>query len=93
LAAEVELLERVEALVAERTRVVGVLRGQGWFVADTQANFVWLRTAGRTSAVVAACADAGVVVRPFDGEGIRVTIAEPHASDQFLAAVAPFAPT
>lgn len=92
LSAEAELLERVDALVAERTRVLGVLRAQGWTVADTQANFVWLRTAGRTADVVAACAEAGVVVRPFDGEGIRVTVAEPHASDQFLAAVAGFAP-
>jgi histidinol-phosphate aminotransferase len=91
LGAEAELLERVAALVAERTRVLGALRGQGWSVPDSQANFVWLRTGGRTAEVATACAEAGVVVRPFDGEGIRVTVAEPAASDRFLAAVAPFA--
>ena len=42
LAAEDELLERVEALVAERNRVLEALRGQGWEVPDSQANFVWL---------------------------------------------------
>ena len=92
LGAEAELLERVDALVAERTRVLAALRAQGWITPDSQANFVWLRTGGRTAEVAAACAEAGVVVRPFDGEGIRVTVAEPAASDRFLAAVAPFAP-
>ena len=92
LGAEAELLERVDALVAERARVLAALRGQGWSVPDSQANFVWLRTGPRTAEIAAACAAAGVVVRPFDGEGIRVTVAEPGASDRFLSAVAPFAP-
>jgi histidinol-phosphate aminotransferase len=92
LGAEAELLERVDALVAERTRVLAALRAQGWTVADSQANFVWLRTGGRTDQVAAACTEAGVVVRPFAGEGLRVTVAEPAASDRFLGAVAPFAP-
>ncbi len=92
LGAESELLDRVDALVAERVRVLAALRAQGWTVPDSEANFVWLRTASRTADVAAACAEAGVVVRPFDGEGIRVTVAEPGASDRFLAAVAPFAP-
>ncbi|MGZ4493253.1 MAG: histidinol-phosphate transaminase, partial [Nocardioides sp.] len=39
---EAELLERVEALVAERTRVRDALLGQGWDVPDAQGNFVWL---------------------------------------------------
>jgi histidinol-phosphate aminotransferase len=92
LNAEAELLQRVDALVAERTRVLAALRAQGWTVSESQANFVWLRTGGRTDAVAAACAEAGVIVRPFTGEGLRVTIAEPAASDLFLTAVAPFAP-
>ena len=37
-----ELQERVDALVAERTRVVAALREQGWAVPQTEANFVWL---------------------------------------------------
>ena len=35
-----ELKERVDAIVAERTRVVEALRMQGWFIPETQANFV-----------------------------------------------------
>src|SRR3954462_2215965 len=36
-----ELLERVEALVAERARVVAALREVGWDVPEAQGNFVW----------------------------------------------------
>lgn len=42
LRAEEELLERVAELVGERARVCEALRGQGWTVPDTHANFVWL---------------------------------------------------
>ena len=38
---EPELLERVEALVAERARVVQGLRDAGWNVPEAQGNFVW----------------------------------------------------
>ena len=74
LRAEDELLGRVGSLVSERARVVETLRGQGWTVPETQANFVWLRLGERTVDFAAACEQAGVVVRPFAGEGVRVTV-------------------
>jgi histidinol-phosphate aminotransferase len=86
LRAEDALLERVAALVAERERVVAALVAQGWTVATTQANFVWLRLGDRTMDFAAACDAAGVVVRPFAGEGARVTIGETEANDLFLQA-------
>jgi histidinol-phosphate aminotransferase len=84
LRAEDELLGRVGSLVCERTRVVDALRAQGWTVPETQANFVWLRLGERTVDFAAACEQAGVVVRPFPGEGVRVTIGEPEANDIFM---------
>jgi histidinol-phosphate aminotransferase len=84
LRAEEELLERVEALVAERQRVVAGLRDQGWDVPETQANFVWLALGERTDAFAAACTDAGLSVRPFSGDGARCTIAETEANDRLL---------
>ncbi|WP_069884136.1 histidinol-phosphate transaminase [Streptomyces luteocolor] len=84
LRAEDELMGRVGSLVAERTRVVEALRGQGWTVPETQANFVWLRLGDRTTDFAAACEKAGVVVRPFAGEGMRATIGETEANDIFL---------
>ena len=47
LAAEAELLERVDAVVKERDRVRDELLGQGWTVPPTEANFVWLRARRR----------------------------------------------
>ncbi|MFC7305998.1 histidinol-phosphate transaminase [Streptomyces monticola] len=84
LRAEDELLGRVGSLVGERTRVVEGLREQGWTVPETQANFVWLRLGERTVDFAAACEKAGVVVRPFAGEGMRASIGEPEANDIFL---------
>src|SRR5580704_6335425 len=42
LAAEAQLLERVEHTVKERTRVREALIADGWAVPPTEANFVWL---------------------------------------------------
>ncbi|MEV5432249.1 histidinol-phosphate transaminase [Streptomyces sp. NPDC052701] len=90
LRAEDELLGRVDSLVYERTRVVDALRAQGWTVPDTQANFVWLRLGENTVAFAGACEQAGVVIRPFPGEGVRVTVGEAEANDIFLKAAEGF---
>jgi len=79
-----ELQVRVDALVAERLRVVRELRHQGWHLPETQANFVWLPLGADTLAFAAAAEKAGLVVRPFPGEGARCTIAETEANDRLL---------
>jgi len=79
-----ELKERVDALVAERERVVAGLRYQGWHLPETQANFVWLPLGADTLAFAAAADKVGLVVRAFAGEGARCTIAEPEANDLLL---------
>jgi histidinol-phosphate aminotransferase len=90
LRAEDELLERVDTVVKERTRVREALIAQGWKVPPTEANFVWLRLGERTLDFAAACAVEGVAVRPFAGEGARVSIGDPEANDAFLTAAAAF---
>ncbi|GLW09959.1 putative phenylalanine aminotransferase [Microtetraspora sp. NBRC 13810] len=90
LAAEEELLERVEAVVKERTRVREALLSQGWEVPSSEANFVWLRLGEDTAAFAAACAAEGVAVRPFHPEGARISIGDPEANDAFLKAAAAF---
>ncbi|MCL2423283.1 MAG: aminotransferase class I/II-fold pyridoxal phosphate-dependent enzyme, partial [Micrococcales bacterium] len=84
LAATDELTRRVDGIVAERTRLVAALRDQGWTVPDTQANFVWLPLGDRTATFAAHCASAGLLVRPFAGEGVRITVAEPEATTALL---------
>jgi histidinol-phosphate aminotransferase len=90
LAAEAELLERVDAIVAERERVVAALRRQGWPVPDAQGNFVWFDLADRSVEFATACQQGGVVVRPFAGDGVRCTIDVPEANDRLLAVAAAF---
>jgi histidinol-phosphate aminotransferase len=84
LAAEDALRERVESLVGERTRVTAALAEAGWDVPDAQGNFCWLRLGADAVAFGAAAQAAGVSVRPFAGDGVRVTIGEPAANDLFL---------
>ncbi|WP_226961874.1 MULTISPECIES: histidinol-phosphate transaminase [Streptomyces] len=90
LRSEEALLERVAALVVERTRVTGALRAQGWTVPESQANFVWLRLGEATAEFAARCEERGVTVRPFPGEGARITVAEPEANDLVLEVAGAF---
>ncbi len=90
LAAEAELLERVEEVVKERDRVRTELLGQGWTVPPTEANFVWLPLGEESAEFSDACDAAGVSVRPYAADGVRVTIADREANDAFLAAAATY---
>jgi histidinol-phosphate aminotransferase len=90
LESEAHLLARVAELVRERERVVAGLREQGWTVPDAQGNFVWLALGEQTLDFAAACETRGVSVRPFGGEGARVSIGETEANDIFLAVAGDF---
>jgi histidinol-phosphate aminotransferase len=88
LAAEDALHEQVEALVAERERVVGAVR-QRWDLPDADGNFFWLPLTGeRLEEVVSTLEAAGVTVRPLGGEGVRITIGEREANDRLLRLLA-----
>jgi histidinol-phosphate aminotransferase len=85
LEARAELEERVEELVAERTRVVDALRSAGWDTPDAQGNFVWFDLdAGQIPAFVAAAEAAGITVRPLGADGVRVSIGEPEGNDRLI---------
>jgi histidinol-phosphate aminotransferase len=85
LEAEPELLERVDFVVAERSRVRGELLSQGWTVPPTEANFVWLRLGEDTADFAAACEREGVAVRPYAADGARVSIGDREGNEAFLA--------
>ena len=82
------LMERVAAVVAERDRVLAALLAQGWQVPDPQGNFVWLATGPATAELAARAAARGLLVRPFAGEGLRISIGTPAANDAVLALTA-----
>ena len=86
LDAEDEVRRRCALVVAERDRVTEALRKLSVDVPTSQANFVWLPLGDRSAAFGAACEGRGVIVRPFQPGGVRVTIGTPEENDAFLAA-------
>ncbi len=88
-----ELNERVDALVAERERVTAALAEQGWVLPDTQANFLYFPLGEASAAFDDACHEAGLVVRRFGAEGVRVSIGETEANDRLLALAREFRAT
>ncbi|GAB2582837.1 putative phenylalanine aminotransferase [Paractinoplanes abujensis] len=86
LAQEAEVRRRCALVVAERDRVTEALRGLGVAVPGSQANFVWLPLGDGSAAFAQVCESRGVIVRPFQGDGVRVTIGTPDENDAFLAA-------
>lgn len=91
LEAKGELDVRVKQLVAERARVAEGLREAGWDLPESQANFVWFPLGERTADFVAACEQAGLSVRPYGTDGVRVSIGETEANDRLLEVAAAFA--
>lgn len=86
LEAEDELLARVAVLVDRRVRLIAGLRGAGWTVPDSEANFVWLPAGDQTLEVAAAFEAAGAIVRPFAGHGLRISVGEDASIDLLVSA-------
>lgn len=85
---EAEAMERVDLLIAERMRVDAGLRAAGFAPAQSEANFVWLRLGEQTTGFAEACEAVGLSVRPFAGEGVRISIGLPEANERLLATAA-----
>jgi histidinol-phosphate aminotransferase len=86
-----EVARRTKLTVAERERVRGGLLDAGYDVPASQANFVWLVLGERSAAFAESCLAGGVVVRPFPGEGVRVTVGLPEENDRLLDLARTFA--
>jgi histidinol-phosphate aminotransferase len=83
---DVEMARRAAIVVSERARVLAAVREFVPDVPDTQANFVWLPLGDGAVPFAAALEAEDVIVRPFAGDGVRVTIGMPDENDAFLAA-------
>ncbi len=83
---EAEVHRRCALVIAERDRVTEAVRELVPDVPESQSNFVWLPLGDGAAAFGAACERRGVIVRPFPGDGVRVTIGTPAENDMFLAA-------
>ncbi|MFB6394829.1 histidinol-phosphate transaminase [Polymorphospora lycopeni] len=88
LAHRAALLATVEAIKAQRDRIVAALRGRGIRVADSDANFVLFEVGGDQKAAWRALLDRGVLIRDVGLPGwLRVTAGTPEETDAFLTAI------
>lgn len=88
LAARADYEPLLGELRAERDRMIGELAQAGWELPDSQANFVYLPTGEHTMDMYMAIERAGIVTRPFAGEGLRVTVGTHDQNDRFLSTLA-----
>ncbi|MDI1466251.1 histidinol-phosphate transaminase [Catellatospora sp. KI3] len=86
LEAEDEMRRRCDLVIAERARVTKALQEHLPSIPDSQANFVWLPLADQAGAFAQVCEAEGVIVRPFAGDGVRVTIGTAEENDALLRA-------
>jgi histidinol-phosphate aminotransferase len=86
LDSEAELSARVESIVKEREVMLVALREQGWDVPEAQGNFVWLALGDDAMEFAAACDP--VSVRPFAGDGVRISVGDPAVNAEFIALAA-----
>ncbi|PPF29192.1 MULTISPECIES: histidinol-phosphate transaminase [unclassified Rathayibacter] len=83
-----ELLERVHRITRLRDDLWRALLDQGWTIPEPQANFLWFDTREDTARAAEVFERAGVVVRAFPPEGIRVSVGEARSVDKLLSAAA-----
>ncbi|QDG64439.1 histidinol-phosphate transaminase [Pseudarthrobacter sp. NIBRBAC000502771] len=80
-----EMAARVSAVKLERARMAAELAAQGWKLQPSQGNFLWIRADDQLLAsLVDAFNAAGILVRAYAGDGLRITVADPASNDRVL---------
>jgi histidinol-phosphate aminotransferase len=76
--------ERVAQLIERRSVFTAAMCAAGFEIPESRANFVWVPLGDESSDLDEALREAGISVRTFPGEGVRITIGEPEALDAVL---------
>ncbi|MDQ0770268.1 histidinol-phosphate aminotransferase [Pseudarthrobacter defluvii] len=88
-----EMAARVSLVKQERVRMAAALGAQDWKLQPSQGNFLWIRAdedlRGR---LVEAFDAAGILVRAYQGDGVRITVADPASNNRVLQLLAAYAP-
>jgi len=71
-------------LIAERTWFESELTKLGFTLPRSQANFVWLPIGERTEEFARRSEGIAVSIRPFPGEGVRISIGERPALERVI---------
>ena len=84
-----EMEVRVAAVRQERARMAAELEAQGWKLQPSQGNFLWIRADEVLLAtLVEAFNGAGIMVRAYQGDGVRITVADAASNDRVLRLLA-----
>lgn len=89
LDAEDELAARIDEVVAQRERLLAVLRDTGWPAVPSEANFVWVPAGPRSAELDELLQRGGVVARTFPGEGVRISAGSELDIDRVEDALTP----
>jgi histidinol-phosphate aminotransferase len=81
---ETELFQRVDEVIAERRWFESELATLGFKLPPSQANFVWLPLGDRTEEFASRSEGIAVSIRPFPGEGVRISIGERQALERVI---------
>ena len=84
LAADDEMRARVDDVIRERHATHRCHRRHRSRRRDSQANFVWLALGEQAAVLGEYSEQAGVVLRPFPGFGVRITIGTVAENDRML---------
>jgi histidinol-phosphate aminotransferase len=82
---EAELFERVDEVIAERLWFESELAQLGFKLPVSQANFVWLPLGDLTDEFAKRSEGIAVSIRPFPGEGVRISIGERPALERVIS--------
>ncbi|MDQ1052812.1 histidinol-phosphate aminotransferase [Arthrobacter sp. SORGH_AS 212] len=84
-----EMEARVSLVKQERARMAVELAAQGWKLQPSQGNFLWIRAdAELLATLVDAFNAAGIMVRAYQGDGVRITVADPASNNRVLRLLA-----
>ncbi|MGO4238370.1 histidinol-phosphate transaminase [Pseudarthrobacter sp. YAF2] len=84
-----EMEARVFAVKHERVRMAAELEVQGWKLQPSQGNFLWIRAdAALLATLVDAFNGAGIMVRTYPGDGVRITVADAVSNNRVLRLLA-----
>jgi histidinol-phosphate aminotransferase len=84
LAADEEMRARVDDVIRERTRLTDAMADLGLPVVSSDANFLWLALPEQAAILGEYSERAGVVLRPFPGVGVRITVGTAEENDRLL---------
>ena len=81
---ETELFTRVDEVIQERNWFESELSNIGFKLPQSQANFVWIPLGERTEEFAIRSEGIAVSIRPFPGEGVRISIGERPALERVI---------